>query len=346
MAQCTADSYSILRSMTQTRDERVGIDNDRQAGIVPPMSNRAERATQTAIPKAKGMSAAALELLEFCPACEGRSFRPFAESDGLQIVRCNSCSLIFSNPRVSEAHTRQFYAQVYLEDQAVIASNMTAFRDAPLRRIAQTVRAYLPTGGTLLDVGTASGHFLSLFLDDPAWRVEGVEPSLSAARSASDRFCVTVHKGFLDTVSLPSEAFDVVSILDTFFLDPEPNRTIAVVNRILKPGGLLVFEIPGLNFRLLKNTGIIARLLYGQNAQLNPSMQMFFYEEKTLSTLVGRHGYALIGRDAEQSPIYGSFAKRLANHAYFRASRALYRATSAGFHYAPKEILIYWRGAK
>jgi SAM-dependent methyltransferase len=282
-----------------------------------------------------------LETLHSCPACLGTRFSHFAVSDGFAIVRCAGCSLIFSNPRTQPARTRRFFEEDYLQDQSVIDNNMTKHRLAPLQRMARLVREFRPKGGRLLDIGAASGLFVSYFANDAKWSPEGIEPSHNAARQASAKYGVPVHCGFVDTVGLDENAYDAVTILDTFFLDPEPNTTMQVINRILKPDGLVFFEIPGLNFRLLKNTGPVARILYGKSAQLNPAMQMFYYEEKTLSALLARHGFALAAKFPEQSPVYGGWFRRALNQAYFRTTAALYRLTRSRIHYAAKEVLVY-----
>ena len=282
-----------------------------------------------------------LETVHSCASCSADRFSHFAVSDGLSIVRCTACGLIFSNPRIPQSRTRRFFEEDYLHDRCVIENNMTKYRLAPLQRMARRVRDFRPEGGRLLDIGAASGLFLSYFANDPTWSPEGIEPSRNAARYASAKYGIPVHCGFVDTIELEDNAYDAVSILDTFFLDPEPNTTMQVISRVLKPDGLVFFEIPGLNFRLLKNTGLVARILYGNSAQLNPAMQMFYYEEKTLSALLARHGFVLSAKFPEQSPVYGGWFLRALNGAHFRTTAALYRLTRSRIHYAAKEVLIY-----
>lgn len=282
-----------------------------------------------------------LETLHSCPVCLGARFSHFADSDGFAIVRCAGCSLIFSNPRIPPARTKRFFEEDYLQDQSVIDNNMTKHRLAPLQRMARLVREFRPEGGRLLDIGAASGLFIGYFANDAQWSPEGIEPSHNAARQASAKYRVPVHCGFVNTVDLEENAYDAVTILDTFFLDPEPNTTMQVINRVLKPDGLVFFEIPGLNFRLLKNTGLVARILYGKSAQLNPAMQMFYYEEETLSRLLARHGFTLAAKFPEQSPVYGGLLMRTLNEVYFRTTAALYRLSRSRIHYAAKEVLVY-----
>mgnify|MGYP001424798304 CR=1 FL=1 len=282
-----------------------------------------------------------LEIVSECAACSGRAFRHFATSDGLDVVRCLDCTLLFSNPRVPGAALKAFFAESYLESEDRLDREMSEHRWPALIRTSKIVQALCPSGGRLLDVGAASGAFLGMMKQHFGWKVAGVEPSGFAARSAAQRHGVPIHHGYLHEIDLDSVSFDVVSVLDTLFLDPQPHRTIAAARRILVPEGHLVVEIPGLNFRLLKNTGLIARIMHGQWAQLNPAMQMFFYDHHTLSRLLGRHGFELVARYAEQSPVYGPRAIRMLNELYFIATKSLFDITGGHIHLAPKELLVY-----
>jgi predicted TPR repeat methyltransferase len=284
---------------------------------------------------------AALEHVKTCPVCAKETFSKFVVSDGMTIVRCKCCGLLFTNPRVPEKVTRAFFEVEYLKDDKVVDENMTSFRLAPMRRVANIVKRLRPQGGHLLDIGTASGLLPAQFIQSPQWHVEGLEPSKNAAKKAAEQYHIQVHNGFIDTIDWAQRRFDVITVLDTFFLEPQPNRMLAKASALLTDGGFIVFEIPGLLFRLLKNTGPIARVFYGQWAQLNPKMQLFYYRRETLEHLLRNHGFDLVATYPEQSPIYGNPAVKIANHFYFTMTRFLYNMTAGRLHLTPKEVLVF-----
>lgn len=275
-----------------------------------------------------------------CPACAGSSFSTYLEDGGHKIVTCADCGLMLVTPRARVEDVKRFFADEYINEQSTIYDTFASPRAASLKREADRIRAH-SMGGRLLDIGTASGAFLGEFAGDRGWRVEGIEPSGYAARKASERYGVPVHAGFLDDQDFEAQTFDVVTSLDAFIMHAEPDKDARLINRILKPGGLFALDIPGVNFRLLKGTGIGSRLFYGGKVRLHVGVNLFYYTRATLTLLLERQGFEFVASWPEQAPYYGSSGAKLANSAYFAATSLLYRATSGGVHYAPKEFIIY-----
>lgn len=279
--------------------------------------------------------------LDNCPACNSGDHPKYLESDGKVIERCRQCGLMFTNPQPTEDAIAKHFQEEYIEDLRRFENDFISLREASLQREAERLKAYYPAGARLLDVGTASGVFLSYFDQSKGWRVEGIEPSRYAARRASERWHVRVHQGFLREQGFKDACFDVVTSLDTFCFHPEPNKDLQEIARILQPGGIFAVEIPGLNFRLLKNTGVLSRLIYGVPAQLNPSVHLFFYSRSTLSLMLGKYGFELIRAWPEQSPVYGSGMVRWLNALFYKSSAAIYHLTGGLLNLAPKEFLLY-----
>lgn len=278
-----------------------------------------------------------------CPICGAGATRLFVRSNDRDVLRCSSCRLLFSSPRPSQREMAEFFASEYIGNRRRVEIDFAALREPTLRREAALVRRLLPEGGRLLDVGCAAGAFLRLFAGDPRWVVAGVEPSRFAAEYARSTLGLNVYTGFLREQRLPASSLEAITSLDTFYFHPEPNEDLAEIARLLVPGGLLFMEIPGLRFRLLKNSGLLARLRYGESARLNAALHLFFYSAATLARLARPHGLRLVARYPQQGPIYGSLPLRLVNAGYFRLSAFFYRLSGGRLHLAPKELLVLRR---
>lgn len=66
---------------------------------------------------------------------------------------------------------------------------------------------------------------------------------------------IEVRQGDLLNAAFPSESFDVVTLWHVFEHLPEPRNELAEIQRILRPGGLLVIEVPNcgsMGFRFTK----------------------------------------------------------------------------------------------
>ena len=278
-----------------------------------------------------------------CAICGPARYEPFGVSNGIRIVQCKGCGLYHVEERASESAVADFYRDDYISDQHRAEVQMISHRKSSLRRESRRLRNMFPDGAQLLDIGAASGTFLRQFEGVPNWQVEGVEPSDYAVRFARDRFGLTIHHGFLHEQRFNDASFDVVTSLDTFMLHPNPNEDLDEIHRILRPGGLFAAEIPGLTFRMLKNSGVVCRVLYGVPVSLNAGVHLYYYSRETLSRLAGMHGFELVASWAEQMPESGNTVSRFSKWSYYAATNAAYRLTGGRFHLAPKEFLIFRR---
>lgn len=89
----------------------------------------------------------------------------------------------------------------------------------------------------VLDVGCWEGDLLAGM--PVRWRRVGVEPNERAAARARDRG-LEIEVGFLEEVSLASDAFDLVTMMDVLEHLPNPIRTLTAVARALRSRGLFI----------------------------------------------------------------------------------------------------------
>lgn len=282
-----------------------------------------------------------IETLNVCPSCTSKKIIIYLLEDKYPIEQCNSCKLLFVNPRPSEQSIKNFFSNEYIQDNKRIEIDFVSYRKESLAREATIVKKYLPDGGKLLDLGTASGVFLENFSKCKEWDVSGIEPSIFSANMARKRTSAAIYTGFIDEQNFNDESFDVITSLDTFYFHSYPNKDLNHITRILKPGGLFVIEIPGLNFRLIKNTGLLSKIIYRKKSRLNAGVHLFYYNRRTLSALMKRHDLTLISSYAESSPNYGNGFVRLLNKSYYLFSKIIYLLTNCKVNFIPKEVFVY-----
>jgi SAM-dependent methyltransferase len=276
-----------------------------------------------------------------CPVCGPKSSQLFGVSNELQIVRCDGCSMLRVSERPSVEDVSDFYRDEYISHTERAEAEMISYREGSLRREANRLRRFVPEGGRLLDIGAATGSFLSQFSGHTDWTVEGVEPSAFAVEYARKRFGLKIHHGFLGDQSFDDESFDVVTSLDTLMLHPYPSDDVGEMARILKPGGLLAVEIPGLTFRLLKQTGPVSKLIYGDGCRLNAGVHLYFFNRRTLTQMVAQHGFEPVQSWPESAPVYGHWISKAGKWMFYQATRAGYSITGSRFQLAPKEFIIF-----
>lgn len=276
-----------------------------------------------------------------CPICGPKGAAGFGVSNGLNIVRCQGCSLLYVAEHEAEEDTRDFFRLEHISRTEETQQHYVDWRKNSLEREAALIRSLCPDGGRLCDVGTASGFFLHQFAEDAQWQVEGVEPSRVSARYAREHFGLKVHEGFLEEAGYDDGTFDVVTSLDSFGCHRRPREDMAEFLRILKPGGVLAVEIGGLNFRLMKGSGPAALLFYGGGLHLNAGVNSFFYDRRTLTLLAESVGFEAESCHPESMPQTGGRMTRALKSAYDSCSGALYRLTNGRINVAPKEFLVF-----
>jgi SAM-dependent methyltransferase len=189
-----------------------------------------------------------------------------------QVVRCRRCGFLYTNPQPRDAVLARHYPSHYPPFEAVretrlgrrgalrarLRSGVLAARGYPVPgprwhvagRLASRLLTqrflWLPPfvpGGTLVDVGCATGAYLAE-MRDLGWKVIGVEPDGRAATAARDRLDLRVRTGTLEEANLADACVDVVVMRMVLEHVRDPRRTLEEARRILKPGGRLLLSVP------------------------------------------------------------------------------------------------------
>lgn len=135
--------------------------------------------------------------------------------------------------------------------------------------------------GRLLEVGCGPGHFLAAAMAH-GYEVAAVEPNARCAEEVFRRLRVQVEQAFIEECSQPKASYDVVFHVDLLSHFPDPIRALKAMASLLRPGGVLCFEVgifAGLSPRWYRWIG---RLGYPQHR--------WFYSEAAIHQLLDRAG--------------------------------------------------------
>jgi SAM-dependent methyltransferase len=167
----------------------------------------------------------------------------------LALWRC-PCGGVYLDPRPSpEACERiyppEYYAYGFAERLGPLVRRFKAFAE---RAKLRAYRPFLGEGGRVLDVGCADGELLAALrrASGLALRLEGVEFA-PAAIAGAERRGITVHRGRIEEVSLPADAFDVVIMNQLIEHVTDPHEVLCTLAGTLRPGGHLFVETPNLD---------------------------------------------------------------------------------------------------
>lgn len=160
--------------------------------------------------------------LEFvpCPLCSGAGQERLLQHDSfgfpVGLARCLTCGFVFSNPRPTERYVERFYRRFYLafyEGHRTFSEHYVRhhmLREAASARV-QRYAHLVPTGGSVLDIGSGAGMFLAeLRRHRPDITLHGVEPGRRQARFARNALGLDVVEGRYQDLT-PTHPYDLIT---------------------------------------------------------------------------------------------------------------------------------------
>lgn len=237
--------------------------------------------------------------LDRCPLCRGAGIRLFKKgtfdpqaigaadfriTDSHYGARwtlfcCRECGFVFANPVPDGEAIARFYAA--LDDEEYSQEDEGRGRNFAV--ILKRLRRFVPPGSTLLDVGAASGIFLNLARRG-GYRVAGIEPAARLVADAERLYGLTLFCGSAEAF-VAREPFAVVTLLDVLEHVPDPGAFLAVLDRFLAPGGMLVIVTPDI--------GSLAARLMGGRWWHYRAAHINFFNRRSLERLLAEHGFEI-----------------------------------------------------
>jgi SAM-dependent methyltransferase len=204
--------------------------------------------------------------------------------------------MVYCNPRPTEANLVKAYndlrGDVYDRyfgtpevDVGRFHGHPTDEQYANFRRLLDWIIRFRKKG-RLLDVGCSSGAFLE-YAHEKGFETYGIE-----IREVPDavRKKMTIFKGVLIDARFSSDYFDIVSaqaILEHLF---DPAGFIREVNRILKPGGILLLSgLPNYH-------SLWIRLGMDRFIGNRPLMHLNYFTFATLRKILDAQGFRILGK--------------------------------------------------
>jgi 2-polyprenyl-3-methyl-5-hydroxy-6-metoxy-1,4-benzoquinol methylase len=191
------------------------------------------------------------------------------------VVRCRQCRLCYVRPCLRLDQITPYYPATYYGNRhPFLVRLMMALRGRKLPRAAKA--------GRLLDFGCGRGDFL-LHCRRQGWTVAGVELTQSPIVRMKRALGIEVYEP--DCLEqIPATHFDVVTLWHALEHMPDPAGTLGLVRRILKPGGLVLIEVP--NFGSWQ-----ARLGGPAWFHLDVPRHLFHFDKVALMGLLQRQGF-------------------------------------------------------
>ncbi len=250
-----------------------------------------------------------------CLFCKSRNFKKLYPSLPA-VVQCE-CGLVYTNPRLKQEVIRDFYSRDYFEShssQAMGYDNYVSDKELVektfRRRLAELESRWLKRKGHVLDVGCATGFFLSI-AREMGWQVSGVEISDYCCEYALREFGIKLHQVFFKDARDLGEPYDLITMWDYLEHSFNPVEDIRRAHALLAPAGFLAIATPDIS-------SLPAKLFKYQWMGFKEHEHLYYFSRKNLAELLEKTGFEV--RSASHIGKYISpkfFSKRLSEYSKF-----------------------------
>ena len=207
-----------------------------------------------------------------CNLCGQAGTRPFMRRENMDVVQCVGCALVYVSPRLGpqalhahynsgESSRTQYYLDVEVADRKSFAE------------VLEMAERLLPAKGRVLDVGPNIGTCLAL-ARERGWQTCGIEINEGAARYCRETRGLDVIAGILEDHTYPADHFDLVLLGDVIEHVPDPLLVLKRVQKVLKPGGLVMISTPDI-------AGWAGRVL-----QVKPKEHIYYFSPATMAAML------------------------------------------------------------
>ncbi len=189
------------------------------------------------------------ETLEYinCDLCGKNQTTLQFTKDGYNHVRCNSCGLIYVNPRLknSKENLDSFYGSDE-GDGGLIKKLFHRAYSAKRQKIfcaeLKKMERYRELN-RILDIGCSFGGYLNA-AKNRDWKAKGIEAVYDVGKYGKELYHLDIFFGTLEEAKLEPASFDVIRLNNIIEHIPYPSQFLADVNKLLRKGGLLSVSTP------------------------------------------------------------------------------------------------------
>jgi 2-polyprenyl-3-methyl-5-hydroxy-6-metoxy-1,4-benzoquinol methylase len=230
-----------------------------------------------------------------CNYCGADNYKVRYVKEGYNIVQCNSCGLVYVNPRLKPEAVKELYDEDYFKgkgfDKSVQyreefeeKSKITDLNDWDL----STIQEFNKTGSDkkiLLDVGCGMGLFLWK-AKQKGYEPEGLELSQYACNFVNS-LGIEAFNNTIDNFESQNNYYDAISMKEVIEHLPDPLSVLEKVHKILKPGGVL--------FMTTGNYDCPERKVRGKDwFYFMPEGHLYIFSNKTMKKYLKKVGFRKI----------------------------------------------------
>lgn len=225
------------------------------------------------------------------------------------IVKCNSCGLVYMNPQPNQEELKKYYPSdygPYKNDGGILRygpilgyiKNKINHIKSVLKNSKEKKEDNSKTDESVLsflDFGSGSGaHLEKMKRLHPRWDLYGLDNNEFACANTKEKG-FNVYCGDILNIDLPLDFFDRVYMGQVVEHLNDPKTTLKKVNSIMKSGGEFTLATP--------NVDSFAARLFGKYwFALDVPRHLFLFSPKTLSKMLRDTGFEVVSITYDKDP--------------------------------------------
>lgn len=234
--------------------------------------------------------------LNQCPSCLSPEQEPhltvkdkaYSKLD-FTLVRCKSCSLVYTEPRPTEDQNGSYYESADYISHTNSTRGIIGFlykwaRGINLKRKIKVLQKHC-SGKRVLDVGCGIGFFPKA-ANEAGFSAMGLEPDTDALKFAKENNKIEAY-GLDHLKAIEPDSFDTVTMWHVLEHVYHLNGQLKDITITIKPGGLFIIALPNYNS--------CDGQFYGADwAGYDVPRHLYHFEESTVKSLINGFGFELI----------------------------------------------------
>lgn len=187
-----------------------------------------------------------------CPSCGAQSFSTyltvtdhFLSKESFKLDLCDSCSLLFTNPRpvferIGDYYKSEEYVSHTSTKKGLVNKAYGLVRSYTLKKKIALLQN-LGLGKELLDIGAGTGHFLAK-AKESGYTVLGLEPDADARKVALAENGVELND--LSLLHGLDKQFDFITMWHVLEHVYNLQDDLTKISSLVKPNGVLIIAVP------------------------------------------------------------------------------------------------------
>src|SRR3990167_348501 len=197
-----------------------------------------------------------------------------------QMVKCKTCGLVRSSPRLGEEALKILYQKSHVTYESDIRALNLTYGRALIEALPFARRTE-----RLLEIGCGDGFFLLEAKRRGMKEVWGVEPSDQARENADPSIQKNIKPGFYRSGLFEKNFFDVICYFQVIDHLPDPLQALRQSFSELREGGVVLC--------ISHNIGARANKLLGRRSPIIDIEHTYLFDKKTITRIFNKAGFTV-----------------------------------------------------